>query len=186
MRAPTRRNAARVAAATSVALLVPLVVATESAEAAPAGAPAAATAAAPAKKMTRAQIKHRRAVQKRSALVKFAKKKKRTGRYVYGAAGNNVFDCSGYTKLIYRKVAKINLPHYSVSQMHRTKRVSKRNLKRGDLLFWGPGGRQHVSMYIGRGKMIGANSPSSGVQIESINSGYWRPRYHAAGRLIQG
>ncbi len=186
MRVSTRRNAARVAAATSVALLVPLVVATESAEAAPAGAPAAVSAAAPAKNMTRAQVKHRRAVHKRAALVKFAKKKKGTGQYVAGASRSNAFDCSGFTKLIYRKVAKINLPHYSAAQMHRAKRVSKRHLKRGDLLFWGPGARQHVSMYIGGGKMIGANNPRSDVQIEGINGGYWRPRYHSAGRLIQG
>jgi cell wall-associated NlpC family hydrolase len=70
--------------------------------------------------------------------------------------------------------------------MHRGKRVSKNNLKPGDLLFYGPGGSQHVSMYIGKGKMIHATNPRTDVRIDSVNNGYWRARYAGAARLIQG
>ena len=50
--------------------------------------------------------------------------------------------------------------------------MGRKHLKPGDLMFFGPGGSQHVSMYIGKGKMIHATNPRSGVRIDSINMGY--------------
>lgn len=194
MRVPSRRHCAALATTAAIAVSVPLIAdagptsATANAAQAvtvAAGAPAPRVAK-PTKALSAAQIRHQKAVQMRAKLVAFAKKKMRTGQYAYGAYSDNYFDCSGFTKLIYWRVAKIKLPHYSVSQWNRTKKVSKKNLLPGDLLFWGPGGTQHVSMYIGHGKMIGANNPRRDVVIESINNSYWRPRYAGAGRLIQG
>ena len=70
--------------------------------------------------------------------------------------------------------------------MRRGQRVSKSNLLPGDILAWGSNGSQHVSIYIGKGKMIGANNPSRDVVIEPINNSYWAPRYAGARRLIVG
>jgi cell wall-associated NlpC family hydrolase len=40
-------------------------------------------------------------------------------------------------------------------------------------------------MYIGKGKMIHATNPRSGVRIDSINMGYYKARYAGAGRIIK-
>jgi cell wall-associated NlpC family hydrolase len=41
-------------------------------------------------------------------------------------------------------------------------------------------------MYIGKGKMIHATNPRTGVKIDSINAGYYRARFAGAGRIIAG
>jgi len=124
----------------------------------------------------------------RKRIVKFAKSRQGRGQYVAGAESSWAFDCSGFTKVVYQRVAKINIPHYSGAQlnMRRGQRVSKKNLLPGDILAWGSNGSQHVSIYIGKGKMIGANNPSRDVVVEPINSSYWAPRYAGARRLIVG
>lgn len=144
---------------------------------------------AAARKAERLRQRHLRAVSLRKQLVKYAKSKLGRGQYVAGASSEWAFDCSGFTKQIYKKVAKINIPHYSGAQLHmrRGERVyNRKKLLPGDLLLWGSNGSQHVSMYIGNGKMIGANNPRRDVVIESIYSGYWAPRYAGARRLVLG
>jgi cell wall-associated NlpC family hydrolase len=148
------------------------------------------TPAAPLVTVTRAQLRHIQATADRRALVRYARTKLRgVGQYVAGASSANRFDCSGFTKQVYKHVLHWRVPHYSVSQMtmKRGHRIwKKKDLLPGDLLFWGPGGTQHVSMYIGRGKMIGANNPGSDVKINYINDSYWGPRYAGARRLVLG
>ena len=107
-------------------------------------------------------------------------------QYVAGAAGPNRFDCSGFTQYVYKKATGKYLPHYSGAQMNKARRVGRKHLKPGDLLFYGRGGSQHVSMYIGKGKMIHATNPRSGVRVDSINMGYYRARFAGAGRIIEG
>lgn len=161
------------------------------AEAAPAPAPAPTQhVLTPAQKRAQAVRDKRaaardRANRARASLVRVALNQK-GDRYVAGASGPNAFDCSGFTMWVYRKATGKSLPHYSGAQMHRAKRVGRKHLKPGDLLFFGPGGSQHVSMYIGKGKMIHATNPRSGVRVDSINMGYYRARYAGAGRIING
>lgn len=108
----------------------------------------------------------------------------RTGRYVYGASGPNAFDCSGFTQWLYKAVAHRRLDHYTGAQMRQTHRISIRHLLPGDLLFFGPGGSQHVTMYIGKGRMIGASNPSVGIRIDSVNAPWYRPKLAGVGRVI--
>lgn len=126
-----------------------------------------------------------RASRERASLVRVALSKKGS-RYVSGASGPYSFDCSGFVMWVYRKATGRWLPHYSGAQMQRSKRVSMNNLVPGDLLFFGPGGSQHVSMYIGKGRMIHATNPSRGVRIDSIHASYYRARFTGAGRIIAG
>lgn len=122
--------------------------------------------------------------EKREKVVDIALRKKKTARYVYGASGPHSFDCSGFTQWVYSKVGE-TLSHYSGAQMRETKRVKRENLLPGDLLFYGPGGSQHVAMYIGHGKQIGANNPRVGVVVEPLRSGYWATRFAGAGRVLR-
>lgn len=136
-------------------------------------------------KRDRRAAARQRANRARASLVRVALNQKGE-RYVAGAAGPNRFDCSGFTMYVYKKALGKYLPHYSGAQMRKAKRVGRKHLKPGDLMFFGPGGSQHVSMYIGKGRMIHATNPRSGVRVDSINMGYYRARYAGAGRIVQG
>lgn len=103
--------------------------------------------------------------------------------YVWGGSGPDSFDCSGLVMWSYATALGTVLPHYSGAQMTATTPVTGK-LRRGDLLFYGPDGSQHVSMYIGKGQMVSANNPTSGIVIEPIDGSYWAARYVGAGRVI--
>ena len=137
------------------------------------------------KKRARIQRAKQRASRERASLVRVGLNQL-GNQYVAGGAGPRVFDCSGFTQYVYKKATGKYLPHYSCAQMNRAKRIGKKHLKPGDLLFFGPGGSQHVSMYIGKGKMVHATNPRTDVRIDSINNAYWRGRFAGAGRIIEG
>ena len=89
--------------------------------------------------------------------------------YKYGAAGPNSFDCSGFTMWCYAQVG-VSLPHSSRAQINSGQRVSKANLKPGDLVFFGQSRIHHVGLYIGGGNFV--HSPHTGdvVKITSLAS----------------
>lgn len=108
---------------------------------------------------------------------------RRGSRYVWGGSGPNEFDCSGLTMWVFQQALGVTLPHYSGAQMLATRPIARDRLRKGDLLFYGPGGSQHVSMYIGRGLQIGANNPRVGIVVDSIDGSYWVSRFAGAGRV---
>jgi cell wall-associated NlpC family hydrolase len=124
----------------------------KAAEATPTPAPvAASTVSVPAPKP-----KTRSAAQvKRDKVIALAKKY--SGRpYRWGAAGPKSFDCTGYTKFIFKKVG-IKLPH-SGAQGKKGKKVSRKNARPGDLvIFRDSSGRvYHAGIYAGGNKMYDA------------------------------
>ncbi len=48
------------------------------------------------------------------------------------------------------------IPKYSGDQYNTGRKVPQSQAKRGDLLFWGPGGSQHVAIYLGGGQDAGS------------------------------
>ncbi|MER7946371.1 C40 family peptidase [Streptomyces sp. NPDC096079] len=83
--------------------------------------------------------------------------------YVSGGTGPNSWDCSGLVQAAYRE-AGIDLPRISYEQSSMGTSVSLSNLQPGDILFWGSrSGSYHVAIYVGGGKYVGAQNPSSGV-----------------------
>jgi len=91
--------------------------------------------------------------------------------YVWGGSSRYGVDCSGLTMLSWR-AAGVALPHYSGSQMNSTIRVPLWSLRPGDLLFYGRNGSQHVTMYIGNGRMIEAPTFGQRVHISPVRLGY--------------
>ena len=87
--------------------------------------------------------------------------------YAYAAAGPESYDCSGLTMAAWR-AGGISLPHYSGAQYSRLKKVSMSALQPGDLIFWGPGGSDHVAISIGGGKIISAPYTGAVVRIQGI------------------
>lgn len=83
--------------------------------------------------------------------------------YVMGATGSSSYDCSGLVMSAYNQIG-ISLPRVSQDQSTAGTQVSLSNLQPGDILYWGPAGSAyHVAVYVGGGKFIGAQNPSSGV-----------------------
>jgi cell wall-associated NlpC family hydrolase len=92
--------------------------------------------------------------------------------YVWGAAGPNAFDCSGLVAWAYGRVG-VSLPHYSGAQYAMTTRISASQLQPGDLVFWGPGGSEHVAIYMGGNQLVHAYTSGRGVGVTALN-GWWK------------
>lgn len=127
---------------------------------APAGAPAAAPAPAPTPPVATAPNGGA------AAAVAFAYAQ--LGKpYVYAAAGPDAYDCSGLTMAAWR-AGGVALPHYSGAQYSRLRKVPMSALLPGDLVFWGPGGSDHVAIYVGSGKIISAPYTGAVVRVQGI------------------
>ncbi|HWE55020.1 MAG TPA: LysM peptidoglycan-binding domain-containing protein [Acidimicrobiales bacterium] len=91
--------------------------------------------------------------------------------YEWAGAGPGAFDCSGLVMYAW-EAAGVQLPHYTVSQYEDTTRVSQSQLQPGDLVFYDTGdGAQpgHVTMYIGNGQIVTADSPGTVVRVEVLD-----------------
>lgn len=100
--------------------------------------------------------------------------------YVWGAEGPNSFDCSGLTSAAAR-YAGVSIPRTASQQYYGLQRISKSQLRPGDLVFSYPeaSGVGHVGIYIGGGQIINALKPGAGVVVSPMS---WFP-YAGAARL---
>lgn len=87
--------------------------------------------------------------------------------YVWGATGPDAFDCSGLTQAAYRS-AGISLPRTTYAQIDAGRRVSRSELRPGDLVFF-YSGISHVGIYVGNGRMIHAPNPSAPIRVAPIS-----------------
>ena len=95
--------------------------------------------------------------------------------YVWGAesprgSADPGFDCSGLTAYSWGQVG-VGLPHYSGAQMSDSTPVPLSDLQPGDLLFYGPGGSEHVAMYVNPGTMIEAPETGETVHLTGLRLG---------------
>jgi len=86
-----------------------------------------------------------------------------------GVNGGSIsgFDCSGLVLYAFA-AAGVALPHYTGYQYQRGTQIPVSEAQRGDLLFWGPGGNQHVAIYLGDGTMIEAPQSGQNVTIAPV------------------
>lgn len=83
-------------------------------------------------------------------------------RGIDSGAGITGFDCSGLVLYSFAGVG-IKLPHYSGSQYNLGRKIPTSQMRRGDVIFYGPGGAQHVAIYLGSGQMLEA--PDIGLKV---------------------
>ena len=69
----------------------------------------------------------------------------------------------------------ISLPHFSGAQYDDTTHIPLADIEPGDLLFYGPGGSEHVAMYVGGGSMIEAPYTGASVWITGVRTGDGSP-----------
>jgi cell wall-associated NlpC family hydrolase len=85
-----------------------------------------------------------------------------------GSTPQSGFDCSGFIAYVYRHF-HVRLPHYTFAQFERGRRIRRRALEPGDLVFFD--GMSHVGLYIGRGRFIHAPHTGARVRIERLRWG---------------
>ncbi|MFC5149125.1 C40 family peptidase [Streptomyces aureoversilis] len=92
--------------------------------------------------------------------------------FAMGGAGPRRWDCSGLVQQAYRR-AGVRLPRIASDQYRATKRITRRALHRGDLVFWSRNGRasgvHHVAIYLGGQRYIEAPHPGAKVRISSFS-----------------
>jgi len=123
-----------------------------------------------------------RARHRRSGIRAVMLARRQLGRpYIWGGASPSGFDCSGLVQYVYRKLG-IRLPHYTGGQFSRGRRVSRRGLRPGDLVFMN--GVQHVGIYVGANRFIHAPRRGSVVRLNSL-SGWYAAAFVGARRLVR-
>ncbi len=89
-------------------------------------------------------------------------------------AGKIGYDCSGFVRYAFAGVG-VELPKYSGDQYTAGRHVSPSQAKRGDLIFYGPGGTQHVTIYLGNGQMMEASSAAGQVTVSPVRTAGMTP-----------
>lgn len=91
--------------------------------------------------------------------------------YRYGGSSlTNGTDCSGFTYSVYGNFG-YKLKRTAYQQLCSTKSVKKKNLKPGDLIFYGRSKRScsHVALYIGNNKVVHASTESTGIVVSDYD-----------------
>ena len=89
-------------------------------------------------------------------------------------AGTVGFDCSGLILYAFAGVG-IKLDHYSGSQYNSGRQIPSSQMRRGDVIFYGPGGSQHVTLYLGDGQMVEAPYTGSVVKVSPVRTSGMTP-----------
>ena len=84
------------------------------------------------------------------------------------------FDSSGLIVYAFAGVG-ILLPHYSGFQYETGRKIPAAQMRRGDVIFYGPGGSQHVTLYLGNGQMLEAPYTGSTVKISPVRTSGMTP-----------
>jgi peptidoglycan DL-endopeptidase RipB len=84
------------------------------------------------------------------------------------------FDCSGLMRFAFAGVGVL-IPRFSGDQYNAGQHIPPSQAKRGDLIFYGPGGSQHVTLYLGNGQMLEASSIAGKVVVSPVRTAGMTP-----------
>jgi peptidoglycan DL-endopeptidase RipB len=93
---------------------------------------------------------------------------------VDSGAGTVGFDCSGLMRYSFAGVGVL-IPRFSGDQYNAGRHIPPSQAKRGDLIFYGPGGSQHVTMYLGNGQMLEASGSAGKVTVSPVRKAGMTP-----------
>ncbi|MEB3048595.1 NlpC/P60 family peptidoglycan endopeptidase RipB [Mycolicibacter sp. MYC123] len=89
-------------------------------------------------------------------------------------AGTVGFDCSGLMRYAFAGVGVL-IPRFSGDQYNAGRHIPPSQARRGDLMFYGPGGGQHVTMFLGGGKMLEASGSEGKVVVSPVRTAGMTP-----------
>lgn len=113
-------------------------------------------------------------------------------KYVFGAASpqSGKSDCSGFTQYVFKNAAGKKIGRTTGEQVKAGKKIEKKNLKAGDLVFfkntYNSGyiyGVSHVGIYVGGGKFVHCSS-SKGVTTSKLSETYYAKHYLMCRRVL--
>ena len=103
--------------------------------------------------------------------------------YRLGGTTKKGVDCSAFSQFLFAAVYGFSIPRTAREQYNLTTRISRTELKEGDLIFFNArGGISHVGVYLQNNKFVHA-STSGGVTISDIFDEYWARKFVGVGRL---
>ncbi|MEN9735355.1 MAG: hypothetical protein RL129_65 [Actinomycetota bacterium] len=104
-------------------------------------------------------------------------------RYVFGAAGPTLWDCSGLTMRAFEQ-SGVRLPHSAAAQARFGKAIPYNKMQPGDLVFFGRRHYiSHVGIFLGSGKMVNAPRPGSRVKVEGFGGSFGSLAFYGARRI---
>jgi cell wall-associated NlpC family hydrolase len=107
--------------------------------------------------------------------------------YKYGGNSSKGIDCSAFTKQVFENSVTLDLPRSAREQYGVGEKISKDELKFGDLVFFNTRRRNnpgHVGIYLGDNQFVHA-SRTLGVTVSSLDEKYYKTRYIGARRVIE-
>ncbi|MDL9935847.1 NlpC/P60 family protein [Gordonia sp. ABSL1-1] len=87
----------------------------------------------------------------------------------FGDYNKTGFDCSGLMIYAFAGVG-IELPHYTGYQYTSGPQVPLSQMRRGDMIFYGPNASQHVALYLGDNKMVEAPQSGDVVKVSPLRT----------------
>lgn len=106
--------------------------------------------------------------------------------YRTGGESKRGTDCSGFVSQLYKKVYRTRLSRSTDGQLKESNKISRRNLREGDLVFFTSRASRkkvaHVGIYLKNGKFIHA-STSQGVIVSDLKEKYYTQHWLCGGRI---
>ncbi|CAN5817640.1 hypothetical protein BH20ACT4_BH20ACT4_12440 [soil metagenome] len=100
-----------------------------------------------------------------------------------GSSPETGFDCSGLTSYAWGQAGVKSMPRSSSAQYQWTERITRDELKPGDLVFYGYSGSVgHVAIYVGNDSIVQARNSRYPVEKSDINT-YWTNNLIGYGRI---
>ena len=135
--------------------------------------------------------KHKPAIKKLSKNVDYKTKalrdeyKKWLGtKYKLGGQTLNGVDCSSFIQQVYYNAFGLRIPRTTKDQAKVGRKISKSQLKAGDMIFFKTGWNvRHVGIIIENGKFI-HTSTKYGVTTSAVQNPYWKSNYWQSRRVL--
>ena len=104
-------------------------------------------------------------------------------RYRLGGSTKSGIDCSALMQTLFTSIYGISLPRTAREQFQVSTRISREDIKEGDLIFFNTtGGVSHVGLYIQNNKFVHASS-TGGVTISDLDEDYWSRKFIGVRRV---
>jgi cell wall-associated NlpC family hydrolase len=103
-------------------------------------------------------------------------------RYRFGGTTKQGIDCSAFVQVLFSSIYGFVLPRTARDQYKLSTRISRTEMREGDLLFFNTrGGVSHVGYYLQNNKFVHAST--NGVTISDIFDPYYLQRFIGVGRI---